>query len=100
MSNTFIAGTGSDDLAYVTITVLSAIGTSILFQDVKDNCRGLLFNPMIKFLLLWAFCHNVLKDKQKGFISAVFLLVVYSILLTMSEKFPEAVAGEDRPAVQ
>lgn len=86
-----------NDIGLVIITMLSAIGTSIIFQDVKDECKGLLANPLCKPLIVWAFCYTLLRDKQKAFIGTISLIIVYIVVLMLRHKYPEVVAGEQSP---
>jgi hypothetical protein len=82
------------DMTKVAITLFSAIGTSYIFQDVKDSCKGLLERPFMKFLILWAFCYGVLgQDHFKALWGAIMMLIFYTVVLSMKEKYPETMIG-------
>jgi hypothetical protein len=85
----------------VAITLFAAIGTSFIFQDVKDSCKGLLERPFMKFLILWAFCYGVLgQDHFKALWGAIMMLVFYTVVLSMKDKYPETMVGTPEPQKQ
>lgn len=84
------------DLALVTVTMVSAIGTGVIFQDVKDTCRGLLQFPLIKFFVVWSFCYTLLRNRQKALLGAVTLAILYNVLIKLKHTYPEIVAGEKK----
>ncbi len=83
------------------VAIFSAVGTSVIFNDVKSVTNGLLHHPVAKFMILYAFCFTVLKGKVpdakiKAMYGAWCVMIVYILLLSISKRFPETVAGKNK----
>jgi len=79
----------TSELGMVMVTFFSAVGTGLLFQDVKESCRGLLETPIGRFLIMWSFCFTLLKDQKKAIIAALFLHIFYNIMHQVKDKYEE-----------
>lgn len=90
MNTATVSQTGHD-LGIVAVTLVSALGTGIIFQDLKDTCQGLLHSPISKFFFFWAVCYNILKDRKTSLMGAVILLMVYNLVLIMANKVPPSI---------
>ncbi len=84
------------EMGSLLVAIFSAIGTTIIFDDVKCTVKGLLHLPLVKFMTLYAFCYTILnKDKVKALYGAWGALVVYTFLVSISHRYPKEVAGSE-----
>ena len=92
MANTSVE---TGEMFHLLVAIFSSVGTSIIFNDVKEVTNGLLHTPIVKFFILYGFCYTILnKDKVKALYGAWCALIVYTFLTSLAERYPQTVAGK------